>query len=166
MTTATSTPITDRSTMIRTILIGGLLVALLHTFLGQFLLLSVLWQTPYIYTLQQISSGLMGEAAFAGGIATALLGLLLHVFISLTMATVFVLIANRWAWLRRHLIVGGLLYGLGAMLVMGMIVIPLSALPPTPPPPNWILMIGLIEHPVAAGLPLALVYQRMTNQPT
>src|SRR4051794_26482593 len=61
--------------------------------------------------LQSIASGLLGRAAFKGGVSTAVLGLLLHFFIAFTATTVFYFAARRLAFLRRHAVVWGLLYG-------------------------------------------------------
>ncbi len=59
--------------------------------------------------LQSVAAGLLGEASFAGGRATAALGLALHYFIALSISTVYYLAAaagprsgsGRWCAARR-----------------------------------------------------------------
>ena len=80
------------------------------------------WGIPLISVYQYIASGALGKAAFAGGIATALLGALFHFLFSIVIAGVFILSADRIPLLRRYVIPGSLLYGFGVFIVMNMIV--------------------------------------------
>jgi hypothetical protein len=45
---------------------------------------------------QSIASGLLGKAAFEGGVGTAVLGLILHVFIASSIVTTFYLVSRRF----------------------------------------------------------------------
>ena len=107
----------------------------------------------------------MGASAFAGGIATALLGVLIHFFVAFVVAGVFILSAYRIPLLRRYSIVGSLLYGFGVFIVMTMIVTPLSAAPPLPAPTTPLLIVTILDHILVVGLPLGILVQRapMTN---
>src|SRR6478672_9135580 len=77
--------------------------------------------------LQFVASGLIGQKAFAGGLATAALGLGLQFVIAISVVAVFYLGSRRLAFLRRHPVVAGLIYGLIVFAVMNLIVLPLSA---------------------------------------
>jgi len=115
---------------------------------------------------QYIASGILGNAAFEGGIATALLGVLIHLFISFVIAGVFILSADRIPLLRRYAIAGALLYGFGAFIVMNLIVLPLSAAPPLPAPTMLQVIEMVIEHILAIGLPLGILVRRNANTNT
>ncbi|AGG89452.1 hypothetical protein R2APBS1_2356 [Rhodanobacter denitrificans] len=77
--------------------------------------------------LRAIASGLLGRAAFQGGLPVAALGLLLQWAMSLLIAAIFVFAAGRMAWLGRRWIAAGLLYGMPVFVVMEYVVVPLSA---------------------------------------
>jgi uncharacterized membrane protein YagU involved in acid resistance len=112
---------------------------------------------------QYIASGALSESAFAGGIATALLGVLFHFIISFIVAGVFILSAGRISLLRRYPVVSSLLYGFGVFIVMNMIVIPLSAAPPLPAPTTFQLIVTIVDHILVVGLPLGLRLRRNFN---
>ena len=113
--------------------------------------------------MQYVASGLMGVAAFTGGLATALLGLILEFVMTIIIAGIFILSADRIPLLRRHVIIGSLLYGFGVFIVMNFIVLPLSAAPPLPDPPTWLFIEAILEHILLIGLPLGILVQRNAN---
>ena len=80
-----------------------------------------------IAILHAIASGLLGKASFAGGLNTALLGLVLQWAMSLIIAAIFVFAASRLPVLRRRWLALGLAYGVGIFVVMTFVVVPLSA---------------------------------------
>ena len=82
---------------------------------------------------QFVASGLLGQAAYAGGMATALIGLAIHVLIAFSAAAVFVLASERLPQLRRDAVGWGLGFGVAVFVVMGFVVIPLSRIPASPP---------------------------------
>lgn len=78
--------------------------------------------------LQSVAGGWMGhDAASAGGLQTALIGLGTHFMIALIMAAVFVFFAGRIGALSKSPILWGFLYGLVLFVVMNYAVVPLSA---------------------------------------
>ena len=77
--------------------------------------------------LRAIASGLLGRAAFAGGLPVSLLGLVLQWAMSLLIAAIFVVAAQRMAWMRKRWIAAGLAYGVVVFVVMEYMVVPLSA---------------------------------------
>jgi hypothetical protein len=162
MTTITSTPLTNRNSLLRSIAIGGMFIFIAQ-FLHTWIVAVLIQKNPFLAVWQYIASGALGMAAFEGGIATALLGIIIHLIISFAIAGVFILGAERIPALRRNLIVGSLLYGFGVFIVMNMIVTPLSAAPPLPAPtPPW-LFEAIIEHTLLVGLALGIIVQRNAN---
>ena len=101
----------------------------------------------------------MGKAAFAGGLATALLGAVLEFLMTFIIAGIFILSAYQIPLLRRYVIVGSLLYGVGVFIVMTFIVLPLSAAPPSPLTVPQIIE-TIIEHILLIGLPLGILVRR------
>lgn len=77
--------------------------------------------------LQSVAAGVLGEASFAGGTASAALGACLHYFIATMFVVVYRLVGLRHAGLRRHPVSHGLAYGLLLYLAMNFVVVPLSA---------------------------------------
>ena len=163
MSTIANTLPNNRTSLLRPSVIGGLIIGTADAIIYHWLVTSVLGGFPLISVFQYIASGVLGESAFAGGIATALLGLLFHFLISIGIAGVFFLSADRLPLLRRHPILGGLLYGFGVFIVMNMIVIPLSATPPLPAPTTPQLIMNLLDHVLVVGLPLGILVQRNAN---
>lgn len=152
-----------RNSLIRSIALGGAIIGIVHMIIDHWLILGVILKIPFITAEQFITSGILGASALEGGLATALLGVVLHFLIAFVMAGVFILSAERIPFLRRYPISSGILYGFGAFVVMYFIVVPLSAVPPQPPPPSPILIAGVIEHILVVGLPVGILVQRNTN---
>ena len=161
-TIVTTAPKTGNS-LLRLTLIGGLISWFLHLVIQQGIVFVLLLKTPIISSLQFVASGMMGDAAFAGGLATALLGLVLDFIMITIMAGVFILSVDRIPLLRRHIIPGSILYGFGVFIVMNLIVLPLSAAPALPAPPLWLLIELVLQHILLIGLPLGILVKRNTR---
>lgn len=114
-----------------------------------------------IQVLQYIASGALGQSAFRGGFATAALGAVFHFIIAWVVAAVFVLASRRLQVLRRQTIGLGLLYGAAVYFFMNYLVLPLSAVAPSPFHIGLFLN-GVIGHALFVGLPIAL-YARRTQ---
>ena len=153
MSTIANTLPSERTSLLRLSVIGGLIIGTADAIIYHWFVSSVLGGYPLTSVYQYIASGALGESAFAGGIATALLGLLFHFIVSFVVAGVFFLSANRISLLRRYPMVGSFLYGFGVFIVMNMIVIPLSAAPPLPAPTMSQLIIIILDHILVVGLP-------------
>ncbi|MCA1560108.1 MAG: hypothetical protein LC804_07525 [Acidobacteria bacterium] len=108
-----------------------------------------------IRIFQSIAAGLLGRAAFQGGLATAVLGACLHFFIAFVVVLTFYLASRRVPVLTRHAVVSGLVYGVIVYAVMNFVVLPLSAAS-TAPPSLPVLVNGLLIHALGVGLPTAL----------
>jgi len=162
MTTITSTPLTNRNSLLRSIVLGGMFI-FISQFIHHWIVITLIQKTPFISVWQYIASGALGNAAFEGGIATALLGVFFHLIISFAVAGVFILSADRIPLLRRYAIVGSPLYGFGVFIVMNLIVTPLSAAPPLPAPTLPWFIEAIIEHVLFVGLPLGIIVRRNAN---
>ena len=166
MSTIASTSLATRNSLLRLSVIGGLITGMLHFIVQIGIVFGLILKTPIISSLQYVASGAMGDTAFTGGLATALLGLVLDFIMTTIMAGVFILSVDRIPLLRRHVIPGSLLYGFGVFIVMNLIVLPLSAAPPLPDPPMWLFIEIILEHILLIGLPLGLLvrWNANTNQ--
>ncbi len=163
MSTIASSFPTTRTSLLRPIALGGLIIGTADALVYHVLITSVLGGYPLASVYQYIASGALGESAFTGGIATALLGVLIHFFVAFVVAGVFILSANLIPFLRRYSIVGSLLYGFGVFIVMTMIVTPLSATPPIPAPTTPQLIVTILDHILVVGLPLGILVQKYAN---
>ena len=162
MSTTSSLSLTTRNSLLRPIALGGTFIFLIQC-IHQWIIITLIQGTPYILVWQYIASGILGNAAFEGGIATALLGLFIHLIISFVIAGVFILGADRIPLLRRYAIASSLLYGFGVFIVMNMVVTPLSAAPPLPTPTIPWLIESILEHTLLVGLPLGILVRRNAN---
>jgi hypothetical protein len=163
MSTTSSLAITTGNSLLRHIALGGLIIGTVQLIVQQWIVFSLVQGNPLISVLQYIASAVMGNAAFEGGVATALLGVLFHYFISFVIAAVFILSADRIPFLRRYAVAGALLYGFGVFVVMNLIVIPLSAAPPLPAPTVPLLIEMIVEHILVIGLPLGILVRRSVH---
>lgn len=75
---------------------------------------------------QSIAAGLLGRAAFSGGLRTAILGAALHYFIAFMIVATFSVLSRYVSVLRQRPILCGVLYGIGVYLFMNFVVVPLS----------------------------------------
>jgi uncharacterized membrane protein YagU involved in acid resistance len=113
---------------------------------------------PRIHMLQYQASGLIGPAAaFAGGWASALLGVGIHFSLTTLMAGIFVIAAQRFPIVLRQPWCSGPAYGILLYLVMSYIVVPLSAAPNWKPAQGWGVVGSLLGHCLYVGLPIAAI---------
>jgi len=111
-----------------------------------------------------IAGGLLGRGAFHGGAGTYALGLFLHFFIAMSVATIYYVASRRLKFLMEHWIVCGLFYGAAVDQVMTLIVLPLSALHAAGPYKLHDLILGIIVHSIVIGLPISFSVRRFTPQ--
>jgi hypothetical protein len=152
----------NRSGRLQAIVAGGLLVAVLDGVDAVVAYKLAFGMTP-VAIYQFVASGLFGQAAYAGGMATALIGLAIHVLIAVSAAAVFVLASERLPQLRRDAVGWGLGFGVAVFVVMGFVVIPLSRIPPSPPSLP-LLVNGVLGHALLVGLPIALAARRFLGR--
>ena len=113
-----------------------------------------------IQVLQYIASGALGKSAFQGGMATAALGAVFHFLIAWVAAAVFVFASRQIPALKTQAVAFGLLYGVAVYLFMNYLVLPLSAVAPSPFHIGLFLN-GVIGHALFVGLPIALYSRRI-----
>lgn len=111
---------------------------------------------------QSIASGLLGRAAFAGGLSVAALGAALHFGIATAWATAYAFVYRRSAALRRMAATnwGAVRVGaaLGAVVwaVMRFVVVPLSQARQGPLL-SWVTVVMIVGHMIVVGQPIALI---------
>lgn len=146
------------ATLVRSIAVAGLVIGILGGIDYPTFFALTQHYSPEL-TFQFIASGLLGTAAFTGGFATALLGLILHFVISFVVAAVFLLAASHIAFLRRTAFLSALVYGAAVNIFMSALVLPLSATPKMHVT-TLLVVHGLIADAVFVGLPLAITVWR------
>jgi hypothetical protein len=102
-------------------------------------------QVPPERLLQYIASGALGDAAFQGGIATALAGAAFHYLIATTMVLAYYLASRRHRWLQ-HPVRYGVPYGLLLWAVMTHVVVPLSRAEPSAQPLLLAMATNFLMH--------------------
>lgn len=138
---------------------GGLTVGALDL-LDAFVFFGLRSGARPIGILHSIAAGVLGrDAARAGGLPAAALGLALHFLVAFIIASIYVLASRYVGVLRRRWLVCGIAYGFIAYFMMTLVVVPLSnagpghltlVLPVTP-----VLINGLAIHALGVGLPSA-----------
>lgn len=143
------------------VLAGGLTAALLDIVYA-FTVFGLTHGTSPARILQSIASGVLGKAAYQGGLGAAALGAALHVGIALVMAVVYGIAARALPMLNRRPWLWGALYGIGCYVVMNYVVLALR-FGPRPLPPLSLLLGGLAIHVLGVGLPIALFATRAAH---
>lgn len=110
------------------VLLGGLVAGLLDILYALVVYGPLSYGLTPVQVLQSVAAGWVGrDAASAGGVDAALLGLGTHFLIATMMAGVFVLPSPQIRALRRRPVRWGFLYGLVLFAAMNYLVVPLSA---------------------------------------
>jgi hypothetical protein len=107
-----------------------------------------------------IAGGLLGQRAFAGGVAMYVLGVCLHFFIALSAASIYYAASRKLTFLVHYPLICGLFFGGAVQEVMNLVVLPLSALHARGPYALQDLQLGLGVHMVVVGLPIAFSVNR------
>ncbi len=113
-------------------------------------------KVPPIVIMQSVASGVLGQRAYDGGAATALLGLCLHYAMAFIIAAIFWLASRHLAFMTARAVPAGLLYGICVYFVMNFVVLPLSAFPTQMTYTPVRMAINIAAHMVLFGLPIAL----------
>ena len=108
------------------------------------------WRIPLV-----IAGGLLGRQALQGGAGTYVLGLFLHYFIACSATAIYYGASRRLKFLIEHPLVCGLFFGMAVELVMGYIVLPLSALHSRGPYDLKDVLLGFGVHMIVVGLPIS-----------
>lgn len=142
----------------KTILLTGFLVGTADGLAAIALTLATSGRSPVI-VFQYIASGLMGAAAFSGGMTTAGVGILCHYFIALTWSAVFFLFHPFVTAFVRARLVRSVLYGTIIWVIMNLIVLPASLVQRGPFQAGRALT-GAIILMLAVGWPIAFMSDR------
>jgi hypothetical protein len=136
-----------------TIVLGGLTAGVLDI-LDAFAMAAINGGAP-TRVLHAIASGVLGRAAYEGGLPAAALGLTLHFVIALGAAATFLLATRALPALLRSPVPVGLAFGLGVWAFMYLVVLPATFGRPYAPPalPQLINQLGI--HALGVGLPIA-----------
>ncbi len=149
--------------VLKAILVGGIVAATLDI-LDPVIFYGLRGVAP-IKIPQSIATGVLGRAAYSGGLKTALLGMALHLFIALVWATLFVLASRSLPFLTRHAVVSGLLYGAFIYVVMYYLVLPRSNVFPRNHPTAVVLLNNIAAMVFLVGLPISLANRRFAAAP-
>jgi hypothetical protein len=104
--------------------------------------------------LQYVASGLFGADAFDGGMAMAVVGLVMHFMIAISWTLLFYLLYPRLNFLRKNKILSGIIYGAFVWVMMNRVILPLTAIPSSPFNVKSAL-IGMVILMLAIGMPNA-----------
>ena len=155
---ARATMLAPSGGMPRAILVGGFIAGLLDI-LYAIAAWGMRGASP-ARVLQGVASGLIGrEAAVAGGMSTAILGLVAHFVIMLGAAAVFCFASLRFPFLVRRWLFSAVIFGLLMYVAMNYVIVPLSAAAGKPPAGIDIL-VALLPHLVVVGPPIAWAARR------
>jgi hypothetical protein len=118
----------------------------------------VFYKSTLMRLWQGVASTVLGPSAFDGGMATTLLGLLMHFGVAFAWSAVFLIIFNRSPTIRR--VVGSrygalrvaAVYGPCVWIVMSLVVIPLLVHRPPSFTHRW--FVQLVGHFPFVGLPI------------
>lgn len=139
---------------VRAILLGGLVVGALD--ISDALVFFGLRGAKPIRIFQSIAGGLLGRATYTGGVATAVMGGVLHFLIATGIVATYYGLSRKIDLLIRQAVPCGVLYGVVVYAVMNAVVVPLSAAGGGGAPSLPVLLNGLVIHMVGVGLPSAL----------
>jgi uncharacterized membrane protein YagU involved in acid resistance len=115
---------------------------------------------PPMNLLQTVASGVLGKASYDGGAGAAALGLALHFLISLLLAAAYVLASRRIDALAKYPVVIGAVFGVGVLLLMRLVVLPLSAFPHPVTFRPLATALDLLSHMFLFGVPIALAARK------
>ncbi|MGA9648951.1 hypothetical protein [Pedobacter sp.] len=110
-----------------------------------------------------IATGVYGPQAFQGGWVMVLTGLFLHFFIAFTIAWLYYMVFPNLRALNSKPVLSGIVYGGLIWIVMNIIIIPLTQVPPAPFDPKGV-MVSIVWHMILVGLPIAIITKRAFNK--
>ncbi|WP_207514532.1 hypothetical protein [Longitalea luteola] len=148
--------------LLKTILWVGLLAGSLDILAACLQAYLVRGTSPAI-VLQFIASAAFGKPAFFGGWQMALAGLLFHFIIAYSFTALYFLIYPFIWGLVKHIAIAAIVYGIFIFVVMNLVVLPMTKLPPIPF--KWdkaAMAAGILI--LAIGLPVTFFARRYYRQ--
>jgi hypothetical protein len=143
---------------LKTILLTGIIVGTLDG-LAAVILTYGYYDRPPFAVFKYIASGLLGQSAFSGGVLTIVLGVACHFLIAITWTSALFFVHPTISAVLRNKVTKSIFYGSVIWLVMNLVVLPLSRVPPGTIGINQIIT-GVLILIVAAGIPLAISFDR------
>ncbi len=145
---------TSRTILTKSVLAGGGIAGLLDIL---FAISFAAWNgMPPGRLLQTVASGILGNAAFSGGFASALLGLALHFALSWLWAALFLAALWRTPRIALRPVSCGIAFGCMVFLVMRLVVLPLSAFPRAVTFAPLATVLDLMSHTLLFGVPISV----------
>jgi len=149
---------TTKPSYLSAVLLGGAMAGLLDILFA--ISFAAYNGMPPVRLLQVVASGLLGKAAFDGGVPVAILGLALHFVMSFLWAGAFVALARRIPALALRPVISGIAFGVVVFLVMRLVVLPLSAFPFPVTFKPLSATLDLLSHTLLFGIPIAWAARR------
>ncbi len=151
-----------RAQALQSIGLGGLTAGILD--IGDAIVLTLMNGGAPARMLQGIASGLLGRAAYDGGLPTAALGLAIHFFIATSAATVYFLASRKLTLLLQRPVICGVIFGLMWWGVMYQIVLPITFGRPYTIPALPQLLNQLAIQSSGSGCRIALIAARAARR--
>jgi hypothetical protein len=125
-TAAATLPSNYRSRVIQLVLTGGFLAGLADFIYPtvKTVMAGKSWMGPW----KGVASGLLGQTARDGGMEMVVLGAALHWFINICATALLYIVVSRVAWLPRQWMALACIHGIGVLLTMNYVILPLSAI--------------------------------------
>lgn len=155
----TATTLPARPGALNTALAGGLIAGTLDI-LYAWLFWNLKAGVTMERILQSVAAGILGPASREMGLTSAMLGLVAHFFIALSMAAAWFFVAGRMPVLRQRPIVFGAAYGLLLYGIMNYVVVPLSRAGGGGPKDALWIGLSILVHMFLIGVPIAIATQR------
>jgi len=116
---------------------------------------------PALRIPQSVAAWVLGREAYAGGMTTAIAGIVLFVVLVWGLVHLYVRVARAWRWLPRHPVRGGLAYGALAYVAIFHVAVPLFAVDGSAPARPDGIAVGLLTCAVLIGLACAWAERRL-----
>ena len=143
-----------------TIFLSGLIAGTLDILAAVIIYAVVLEKTTAIKILQSIASGVFKKEAYTGGPHMAWYGLGLHYLIAFIFAWFYFIIYPYLPFLKKNVILSGILYGIFVWIIMNFIVLPI-VFPLLPEKHfDFPLLLSILILIVCIGLPIASITRK------
>jgi len=145
------------------IFLSGLIAGTLDILAAVIIYSVILEKTTAVKILQSIASGIFKKEAYTGGSQMAWYGLGLHYLIAFIFAWFYFMIYPYFPFLKKNLILSGVLYGIFVWIIMNLIVLPI-AFPLLPEKHfDFPLILSVLILIVCIGLPIAAITQKFSR---
>ena len=143
-----------------TILLSGLTAGTLDILAAVLVYSVLLKQTSAVKILQSIASAVFRQEAYEGGPKMAFYGLLFHYIIALIFAFIYLKLFPYFFFLKKHVFISAVIYGIFVWLVMNLVVLPI-AFPKLPPKQfDFQLLLSVFILIVCIGFPIAFITKK------